>query len=343
MQTPEWQRLLASAFNDLPSLLDYLDLDAAHWPDAQPAIGTFNLRVPRGFADLMRRGDPQDPLLRQVLPLAKEMDAQVGFSSDPVGDSEAQANPGLLHKYRGRVLIVATGACAVHCRYCFRRYYPYGEGSATPRQWVEILDYLRAHPEVEEVILSGGDPLMLSDEKLGHWLAQFERLPQLKRLRIHTRLPVVLSQRVTPALLQYLSQGRFEPVIVIHANHANELSPQVAKSLGRLKTAGTTLLNQSVLLRGVNDDIETLTTLSERLFQIGVLPYYLHLLDRVAGSAHFEVEERDAHNLQRQLLARLPGYLVPRMVREIAGEYAKTPVWMLNPDHSPGCQEGKIS
>jgi L-lysine 2,3-aminomutase len=326
LQTPEWQQLLAGAFTNLKSLLDYLGLDADDWPDAEPALQAFSLRVPRGFADLIDRGDPHDPLLRQVLPLADEMTPQTGFTRNPVGDREAQATPGLLHKYQGRVLIVATGACAIHCRYCFRRHYPYAEGSATPRQWAEILDYLQAHPEVEEVILSGGDPLMLNDEKLAHWLQQLEHLPQIKRLRLHTRLPVVLPERVTQELVRQLSQRRFDPLVVIHANHPNELSPSVARALGQLKAAGITLLNQSVLLKGVNDDIETLVRLSERLFEIGVLPYYLHLLDRVAGSAHFEVGEIQAQQLQQALLSRLPGYLVPRMVREIAGEPSKTPM-----------------
>jgi len=326
VQTPEWQQLLAGAFTDLTALLDYLDVDPADRPDGHAAQQTFSLRVPRGFADLMGRGDPHDPLLRQVLCLPEELLQTTGFSANPVGDAEAQTTPGLLHKYQGRVLIIATGACAIHCRYCFRRHYPYAEGSATPRQWGEILNYLRTHAEVDEVILSGGDPLMVSDEKLGHWLDQLEQLPQIKRLRLHTRLPVVLPQRVTPALIRHLSQRRFDPLVVIHANHPNELSPAVAEALGELKSAGITLLNQSVLLKGVNDHIETLEQLSERLFQSGVLPYYLHLLDRVAGSAHFEVDETQALTLQQQLLSRLPGYLVPKMVREIAGEASKTPV-----------------
>jgi L-lysine 2,3-aminomutase len=326
LQTPAWQQALAVAFSDLPSLLDYLELDAELLTGSGPAMRAFGLRVPRAFADLMRRGDPHDPLLRQVLPLAGEMDELPGFTADPVGDREAQTTPGLLHKYRGRELIVATGACAVHCRYCFRRHYPYASGSASPRQWATLIDYLESHPEVDEIILSGGDPLMVSDERLAGWLELIEALPRIKRLRLHTRLPVVLPQRITPGLVDLLSGRRFDPVVVIHANHANELSPQVAQALGALKAAGVTLLNQSVLLQGVNDDSETLAALSERLFGIGVLPYYLHLLDRVVGAAHFEVDETRALALHRNLLARLPGYLVPKMVREIAGECSKTPI-----------------
>lgn len=326
MQTPAWRQALAEAFTDLPSLLAYLELEPALLDGADPAVRAFGLRVPRGFADLMRRGDPDDPLLRQVLPSAAETAPAPGFGDDPVGDREAQAAPGLLHKYSGRVLIVATGACAVHCRYCFRRHYPYGEASASPRQWAALIDYLSAHPEVDEVILSGGDPLMASDERLAGWLDRIEALPRIKRLRLHTRLPVVLPERITTSLVSSLRGRRFDTLMVIHANHANELSPRVAQAMGAVKAAGVTLLNQSVLLKGVNDDSEALVALSERLFGIGVLPYYLHLLDRVAGAAHFEVAETRVRELHQALLARLPGYLVPKLVREIAGERSKTPV-----------------
>lgn len=326
MQTPDWRQSLACAFTDLPSLCDYLELPEHHRPQADAAMASFRLRVPREFAALMRRGDPGDPLLRQVLPLSAEMDELPGFTRNPVGDTEARIIPGLLHKYRGRVLIVATGACAINCRYCFRRHYPYAEGAASPRQWADILDYLAAHPEIDEVILSGGDPLMTSDERLAGWLEPLETLSQIRRLRLHTRLPVVVPSRVTPELLRLLRRRRFASVVVLHVNHPNELSPQVVQALMELKSAGVTLLNQAVLLRGVNDDLETLALLSQGLFEAGVMPYYLHLLDRVAGAAHFEVSESRARSLHRQLLARLPGYLVPKMVREIAGEPGKTPL-----------------
>jgi EF-P beta-lysylation protein EpmB len=326
LQTSGWQQALAGAFTDLPSLLAYLRLDPEIMPQQLEAARQFAMRVPRGFANLMRPGDPDDPLLRQVLPLPDEMALLPGFKQNPVGDREAETTPGLLHKYHGRALVVATGACAVHCRYCFRRHYPYASGSASPRQWAFILDYLQTHPQVEEVVLSGGDPMMVSDERLTGWLEQLTALPQLKRLRFHTRLPVVLPERITPALTDSLAQTGLQTVVVIHANHPNELSPLVGTTLDRLKKAGITLLNQSVLLRGVNDDAEILVRLSERLFSQGVMPYYLHLLDRVAGAAHFEVEETRAKSLHRELLARLPGYLVPKLVREIAGECSKTPV-----------------
>lgn len=326
MQTPGWQQSLAEAYTDPASLLSQLGLEQTISAGQQLAGQHFGLRVPKHFADRMQPGNPNDPLLRQILPLAEEMVVTPGFTENPVGDREAEATPGLLHKYRGRALIVATGACAVHCRYCFRRHYPYGAGSASPRQWVAILDYLGAHPEVEEVILSGGDPLMVNDERLAGWLEQLAALPHLKRLRLHTRLPVVLPQRVTPGLLELLRGQRLQTLFVIHANHPNELSPQVAGALGELKAAGVTLLNQSVLLRQVNYDATTLIRLSERLFEVGVLPYYLHLLDRVAGAAHFEVAEARARALHKELLASLPGYLVPKLVREIACEASKTPV-----------------
>ncbi len=326
MQTPAWQQALAEAFTDASALLAYLKLERTLAPEQRRAAQQFGLRVPRAFADLMRPGDPRDPLLRQVLPLADETARHADYTSNPVGDREAETRPGLLHKYRGRALAVVTGACAVHCRYCFRRHYPYGPGSASPRQWDGILDYLRSHPEVEEMILSGGDPLMLCDERLASWVQQLAALPQLKRLRLHTRLPVVLPQRVTPALLEHLAGSRLQTLIVIHANHPRELSPAVASALAEIKQAGMQLLNQSVLLRGVNDDAKTLIQLSERLFECGVLPYYLHLLDRVEGAAHFEVAEERARELYKAMQVSLPGYLVPKLVREEAGEEFKIPL-----------------
>ncbi|MCU7906551.1 MAG: EF-P beta-lysylation protein EpmB [Candidatus Thiodiazotropha sp. (ex Epidulcina cf. delphinae)] len=326
VQTPPWRQALARAFTDLPGLLAYLEIDPSTLADTSRADRQFRLRVPREFAALMRKGDPDDPLLRQVMPDGRETTPTPGFDADPVGDRLAEIRPGLLQKYHGRALIITTGACAVHCRYCFRRHYPHTGGTAAPRQWRDILDHLRADPSIEEVILSGGDPLMVSDQKLGAWLEQLQELPRLKRLRLHTRLPVVLPQRITPELTGLLQACRFSTVTVIHANHPNELSPAVADGCRRLREAGVSLLNQSVLLKGVNDNCETLARLSKRLLEIGVMPYYLHLLDRVAGAAHFDLDEPAALRLQRQLLAELPGYLTPKMVREITGEGSKTPI-----------------
>jgi EF-P beta-lysylation protein EpmB len=322
-QTPAWQQELARAISDPAELLAALHLDPAWLPAAQAAARLFPLRVPRGFVARMRRGDPRDPLLRQVLPLAEEHLAAPGFSTDPVGDLAAMASPGVLHKYQGRVLLTATGACAVHCRYCFRRHFPYTESSAGTDHWQAALDYLAQEPSLREVILSGGDPLTLSERRLAEFIRAAAGIAHLERLRIHTRLPVVLPERITPELVRTLSSTRLSTVVVIHANHANEIDDAVIDALAPMRAAGVTLLNQSVLLRDVNDSAGALVALSETLFAAGVLPYYLHLLDRVQGAAHFEVPEDEARALMQQLTSRLPGYLVPRLVREIAGAPAK--------------------
>jgi EF-P beta-lysylation protein EpmB len=326
VQLPAWQTALAEAFSDSQSLLDYLQIEPQNLADRQLAQHQFSLKVPQHYADLMRKGDLHDPLLRQVLPCREEMIDTPGFIDDPVGDLQAKQQPGLLHKYQGRVLILSTGACGVHCRYCFRRHYPYQNSTATPGQWQSILDTIRHQDSIREVILSGGDPLMINDQRLEKMLAELRAMPQLKRLRLHSRLPVVLPQRITPELLELLSNNPLQSILVLHVNHPNELSPALAEACEKIRTAGITLLNQSVLLKGVNDDVETLIRLSEGLSEIGVMPYYLHLLDRVSGAGHFEVEPHRIEPLKQQLLQQLPGYLVPKMVREIAGEASKTPV-----------------
>lgn len=326
MQLPAWQTALAEAFNNPQSLLDYLQIEPEKLADQQLAQRQFSLKVPRHYADRMSKGDPDDPLLRQVLPCGEEMLDTPGYTDDPVGDLQAKQQPGLLHKYHGRVLILSTSACGVHCRYCFRRHYPYQNGTATPGQWQSILNTIRHQDSIQEVILSGGDPLMINDQRLEQMFTGLQALPQLKRLRLHSRLPVVLPQRITPELLELLSNNQLQSILVLHANHPNELSPALAEACKKMRNAGITLLNQSVLLKGVNDDAETLIRLSEGLFEIGVMPYYLHLLDRVSGAGHFEVEPERIEPLKQQLLQQLPGYLVPKMVREIAGEASKTPV-----------------
>lgn len=324
-QTPPWQQALATAITDPAVLLNHLQLDPALLPAARRAAERFGLKVPHYFAGLMRRGDPRDPLLRQVLPLEAELDPAPGFVSDPVGDEQKAVVPGILHKYRGRLLLIASGSCAVHCRYCFRRHFPYQENSACRDQWRQAVDYIRASPETDEVILSGGDPLTLSDTRLASLVGMLSGIPHLRRLRIHTRLPVVIPERLTPGLMELLSGSRLSSVVVLHVNHGNELGPELKAGLQPLREAGVTLLNQSVLLRGVNDSAPALARLSSSLFDCGILPYYLHLLDRVQGAAHFEVSDADARQLQQQLRDRLPGYLVPAMVREIAGAPAKQP------------------
>lgn len=321
-----WQQLWREAIRDPAQLLDLLGLPELAGRVSATAAAQFALRVPQGFVARMRHGDPDDPLLRQVLPLDDEDRPVPGFGLDAVGDLAARGGAGVLHKYEGRALLVATGSCAVHCRYCFRRHFPYGEETAAAGQWRESLDYLAADPSITEVLLSGGDPLSLSTAKLAEFTDGLARLPHVRRLRLHTRLPVVLPERVDAELLAWLSRLPQKVVVVIHANHANEIDAPVAAAVAALRGTGALVLNQAVLLRGVNDSVAALADLSERLFEAGVLPYYLHLLDRVAGSAHFEVPADEARQLHEALSAGLPGYLVPRLVREVAGAPAKLPV-----------------
>lgn len=315
---------MRDAITDPAELLELLALPRSLLPDAREAASLFPLRVPRGFVARMRRGDPNDPLLRQVLPLGAERARMPGFGTDPVGDLASAAGSGILHKYAGRALLIATGVCAVNCRYCFRRHFPYDRINASREGWREALEALAQDSRIAEVILSGGDPLSLNDRRLSEVAAALDAIPHLRRLRVHTRQPVVLPERIDDALLQWLSSTRLQRVVVIHANHAQELDRNVAAAVSRLREAGSILFNQSVLLAGVNDTVETLTELSERLFEIGVTPYYLHLLDKVQGSAHFEVPEEQAAALLRELRQRLPGYLVPRLAREEAGKASKT-------------------
>lgn len=324
-QPEDWRRAYRDLLTDPRELLALLDLDGLG--GRLPAgPHPFGLRVPRGFVARIRRGDPDDPLLRQVLPLDAEFRPQPGFSEDAVGDLDSREARGVLHKYQGRALLIATGSCAIHCRYCFRRHFPYSDELAAADGWGSALAALRADPSIDEVILSGGDPLSLSTAKLAQLTDALAGLPQLRRLRLHTRLPVVLPERVDAGLLDWLSGLDWPVAIVLHANHAQELDGAVASACTALRQTGATLLNQAVLLRGVNDSETALAGLSERLFAIGVLPYYLHQLDRVAGAAHFEVEDAVARELVDALRRRLPGYLVPKLVREIAGEPHKSPM-----------------
>jgi L-lysine 2,3-aminomutase len=323
-QVPDWQIALAQAITDPAELLAAVGLGPEWLPAALDAARVFPLRVPRGFVTRMRRGDPADPLLRQVLPLAEESQEDKGFGPDPVGDLAAHKAPGVLHKYQGRVLLTATGACAIHCRYCFRRHFPYAEANASADRWTSALSYLTTNEDVQEVILSGGDPLTLSDRRLMDFAQALETIPHVRRLRLHTRLPVVLPERVTSALCAWLGATRFSTIVVLHVNHAQEMDDSVRAACTRLTESGAMLLNQSVLLRGVNDSVASLVELSESLFAAGVLPYYLHQLDRVQGAAHFEVADAIAHALHAGMHARLPGYLVPRLVREEPGAAGKT-------------------
>ncbi|MGE0081236.1 MAG: EF-P beta-lysylation protein EpmB [Thiohalomonadaceae bacterium] len=325
-RSADWKHALATAVRDPAELIALLDLPRELIPAARESAQRFSLRVPRAFLARMQKGDPDDPLLHQVLPRAAENLETPGFVADPVGDMNARRGPGVLQKYRGRALLVTTGACAVHCRFCFRRHFPYGEENASQADFGEALALLAADGDIREVILSGGDPLMLDDERLGTLVQRLARIAHLERLRIHSRLPVVLPERVTGGLIQALTGSRLPCVMVVHANHANELDAAAIDVLKAMKAAGITLLNQSVLLAGINDDEDRLAALSEALFAAGVLPYYLHMLDPVSGAAHFNVDETHAIDLMERLRARLPGYLLPRLVREIAGAPGKTPV-----------------
>ncbi len=322
-----WQQELATAITDVNELLSLLELEEGDVVGgvSPAAARKFRLRVPRYFAGLMRRGDPDDPLLAQVLPRAAEDHVIEGYVEDPVGDLAAACAHGILQKYRGRALMITTGACAVHCRYCFRRHFPYAEQSVLPH-WQASLQALHELPDITELILSGGDPLSLADGRLSRLVMAAEEIPHLRRLRVHTRLPVVLPARITRKLADLLSHSRLQTVMVIHANHPNEITLSLGQALGELRRRGTSLLNQAVLLKSVNDDADTLAELSESLLGIGVLPYYLHLLDPVAGAAHFDVPVERAERLLEQLRLRLPGYLVPRLVRELAGQPFKVPI-----------------
>lgn len=321
-----WQQLLAEAVRDPVELGELLNLDASVIAAALAATPSFALRVPRGFVAKMRRGDPRDPLLLQVLPIAAELQRVDGYTTDPVGDLASRATHGVLHKYVGRALFVATGACAVHCRYCFRRHFPYQDESALTHGWEAALSYVRADPSIEEIILSGGDPLSLSDRRLRQLSDALEAISHVRRLRIHTRYPLVLPERIDAGFQSWLRQVRLQKVVVIHANHARELDAVSSRACRDLLDAGASVLNQSVLLAGINDDAQTLADLSEALFAAGVLPYYLHVLDRVEGAAHFDVPTATALRVHAELTARLPGYLVPRLVREVPGAAAKTAV-----------------
>jgi EF-P beta-lysylation protein EpmB len=325
---PGWQQVWREAVREPRELLSLLGLDGLAGRVSDAATTQFPLRVPRGFIERMRHGDPHDPLLRQVLPLDDEDRIVPGFELDAVGDTAARAASGVIRKYRGRALLVATGSCAIHCRYCFRRHFPYAEETAAAGGWRDAVGLIAADASIDEVILSGGDPLSLATSKLAELTDALAAIPHLKRLRIHTRLPTVLPERVDAALLAWLGALPWPVTIVVHVNHANEFDAKVDAALAALRGAGAAskgivLLNQAVLLRGVNDSVDALVDLSERSFASGVLPYYLHQLDRVAGAAHFEVEDARARSLHAGVATRLSGYLVPRLVREVAGDPGK--------------------
>ncbi|QFI39206.1 EF-P beta-lysylation protein EpmB [Moritella marina ATCC 15381] len=320
-----WKKDLANAISDPRKLLFILELPETTFQADFAARQLFPMRVPLSFVERMEKGNPKDPLFLQVMPKQQEFIQKAGFIKDPLDEHESVV-PGLLHKYTNRVLFIVRGGCAINCRYCFRRHFPYQDNSNNKHEWQQAIDYIRSKPEIIEVIFSGGDPLMANDEQLGWLVEQLEQIPHLKRLRIHTRLPVVMPSRVTDEFVNLLKQSSLRCSVVLHINHPNELAAELPDALAKLTNAGISLYNQAVLLADINDNADDLVELHERLFDNRIQPYYLHVLDRVEGASHFEVPEEKAVTLMNKLLLRLPGFLVPKLVREIGGEKSKTPI-----------------
>ena len=322
----DWLSQLADVVTDPDELLQLLNIDTnAELQAGRDARRLFALRVPRAFIARMEKGNPNDPLLRQVLTSREEFIAAPGFSTDPLEEQHSVV-PGLLHKYRNRALLLVKGGCAVNCRYCFRRHFPYADNQGNKRNWQAALDYIAAHSELDEIIFSGGDPLMAKDRELDWLITGLEAIPHIKRLRIHSRLPIVIPARITDELTARLERSSLQVLLVNHINHAREIDEEFRGAMARLRKAGVTLLNQSVLLRGVNDSARTLAELSNALFDAGVMPYYLHVLDKVQGAAHFMVSDEEARRIMRELLTLVSGYMVPKLAREIGGEPSKTPL-----------------
>lgn len=326
---PTWQADFQGAIRDLPSLCARLEIPLPQgFSEANAAAAQFPILVPEPYLKRIKKGDPNDPLLLQVLASSLETVAQEGFTADPLAEQIAQSHTAasLIQKYDRRALLISTGACAIHCRYCFRRHFPYANAGLTPERLQTTLQALAADESLDEVILSGGDPLSLSDKKLAELVESIEGIPHIQRLRVHTRLPIAIPSRVTKSLIRILRGTRLAPWVVVHINHAQEIDRAVTKSLGRMLDVGIPVLNQAVLLKGVNDSVDVLETLCRTLVNLRVTPYYLHQLDRVQGAAHFEVDESTGLELINRLRERLPGYAIPRYVREVAGAPSKTPL-----------------
>lgn len=327
-QEQNWQSQLSDLITDPSELLSLLELSSEQLlSGAILASEKFKLRVPRAFVGKMNAKNPLDPLLLQVLPHHLELEDHPEFVTDPLGEEAANQLPGVLHKYKSRFLLTLTGACAVHCRYCFRRHFPYQENLPKNEDWLNIKNYIEANPNINEIILSGGDPLTLSNRKLALWLERLSSLKQIQILRIHSRVPIVIPNRIDEQLISLLKNSRLRIVLVVHSNHASELDDFTCSKLLQLSDHHITVLNQAVLLKGVNDSAQTLIDLSYRLFEARVMPYYLHVLDKVKGAQHFDLESSEIDDIYRDVLANLPGYLVPKLVREIAGEKNKTPLF----------------
>lgn len=325
MQQTKWQTLM----QNIPALpagfRDHAE-QASEWQYSETAENLFPYRAPAAYINKIDPHDPADPLLRQILPVAAEHENRPGYSPDPLREQSQQPEPGVLHKYHGRALLVVTGACAIHCRYCFRRHFPYKDSNPSPKKWQRAINYLKNDASITEVILSGGDPLTLSDQRLSGLLQLLAEIPHLQRVRIHSRIPVVMPERISNNFIELLAQYPLPIIMVVHANHARELDDTVADVARKIRSTGTLLLNQSVLLRDINANVTALYSLSVRLFELGILPYYLHMLDPVTGTGHFAVPEEEAREIMQNLSSILPGYLVPKLVREIAGASSKVPV-----------------
>ncbi len=317
-KTKTWQQELAEGFNNINELCEYLNIPHAD-KNLISSCSNFPLRVPREFVDRMEKGNINDPLLKQILPIKDEDILTPGFTDDPVGDINSMAETGVIHKYQGRVLLITTGSCAINCRYCFRRNFPYSDFQLSSKKHLNAIAYIQNHQDISEVILSGGDPLLLNDQKILSIIKQLKNIPHIKRIRIHSRIPIVLPSRITTEFCNKLSTIEKDLILVVHSNHQNELNAKVKLAFEKLKNVNITLLNQTVLLKGINDSADQLCALHEKLFTFNILPYYLHLLDKAAGTAHFEVTQEVAINLMNQIKQSLPGYLVPKLVREQAG------------------------
>lgn len=320
----DWQASLMNAITDPQELLTLLELDMNLLPAAIKAAGLFPLIVPRSFVARMQRGNPNDPLLRQVLPLEAETHEVPGYSTDPLQETKFNPLPGLLHKYHGRVLITFVGTCGINCRFCFRRHFPYGNNNPGTAGWDKIIEYIARDSSIQEVILSGGDPLVATDKMLQNFTDKLNSVPHIKRLRLHSRMPIVLPERITPSFIEWISSLKQKPILVVHCNHPQELSPEVTAAMDLLQKARVVLLNQTLLLKGINDHVDILAELNESLFAAGIQPYYLHVLDKVQGTAHYDLSLTTAQQLYTALLSRQSGYLVPKLACEQPGAPAKT-------------------